>query len=84
MPARFYKAYLSEAGGRCLGVLSTDSGVGVANVLSELCHALADGSAKLTRFESSAHPFRSLQTTGWTWRCQDYGPRRPSAGDKVP
>lgn len=54
MPARFYKAYLSEAGGRCLGVLSTGSGVGVANVLSELCHALADGRAKLNRYEASA------------------------------
>jgi hypothetical protein len=46
-PARLYLVTLADIEGNELGLLTTGAGAPVAEVLSDLCHALADGSAVL-------------------------------------
>lgn len=54
MPARFYKALLSDGSGHCLGSLSTGSSIGIGVLLSDVCRALARGQASLSSDEASA------------------------------
>lgn len=64
MPARFYKVLVSDSTGRYLGAFSTSSGIGVALLLCDVCHALASGGARLSSQERSA---LSLAVAGSLW-----------------
>lgn len=64
MPARFYKALLSDESHHCLGSLNTGSSIGIEVLLSDVCRALARGQALFSSHETGAWTI-SVSETMW-------------------